>query len=378
MARPRTGQILKTAGGWQVRLTFTDVNGKRRDLRHKVATRDAASRVLRDLQSKAATVALGSAAIEGDRLTVNKLAEIYERTHLKPAKYVDGRKVSGLRSVDESKRLLKIIKEALGRRLVASLGYRDLVAFRAKRFETEKRYGGQRSIATVNRELQALRGLLNFAVQEGWLARSPFRAGKPLISLADERRRQRVLTAEEESQLLAACVGRCAHLRPVLICAIDTGMRLGEILKLEWCDVELETGSIHVRAFNTKTMRSRELRATSRLRAELERLWESSLQRPDDLVFGIRNNVKSSFHSVREDVGLLDVRFHDLRHTNATRLAAVLDLAQVGNLLGHSRHETTLRYVNPHADVAQRAADALDRLRAGAEVESKGSSEMVN
>jgi integrase len=71
-----------------------------------------------------------------------------------------------------------------------------------------------------------LRRMLNVAQREGWILRSPFAAGDSLISLADENKRERILTREEEIKLLAACESpQRAHLKAILICALDTGMR---------------------------------------------------------------------------------------------------------------------------------------------------------
>src|SRR5437762_1424962 len=85
------------------------------------------------------------------------------------------------------------------------------------------------SRVTVNRELGVLRRVLNVALANGWIHRSPFTMGKSLISVGDEKPRERILTLEEEARLLAACEGPRAHLRAILICALDTGMRRGEL-----------------------------------------------------------------------------------------------------------------------------------------------------
>ncbi len=70
----------------------------------------------------------------------------------------------------------------------------------------------------------------------------------------------------------------------------------------------------------------------------------------DQLLFGFTNNAKNSFTCVRKEVGLPDIRFHDLRHTAATRLvAAHLPLPEVGRVLGHTQANTTYRYVK-HED----------------------------
>ncbi len=217
-------------------------------------------------------------------------------------------------------------------------------------------------MAAVNRELEKMRRLLNIAGREGWILRNPMRSGDPLISVADERKRERILTRDEELRLLAACENRYQkHLRPILICALDTGMRRGEIFGLKWSDVDFEERVLTIRAFNTKTMKERQVSLTTRLTLELERLWYASPKVRDQLVFGFTNNVKKSFTSVRTEAGLPDIRFHDLRHTAATRLVAShLPLPEVGRVLGHTQANTTYRYVNANIETTRRAAAALD------------------
>lgn len=212
-----------------------------------------------------------------------------------------------------------------------------------------------------------MRRLLNIAEREGWILRNPMRSGDPLISMADERKRERIVTREEELRLLAACENRYRkHLRPILICALDTGMRRGEILGLKWSDVDFEERVLTIRAFNTKTMKERQVSLTTRLMIELERIWEESPTNRDFLVFGFTDNVKKSWTSVRTKAGLPDVRFHDLRHTAATRLvAAHLPLPEVGRVLGHTQANTTYRYVNANIETTRRAAALLDAFNQG-------------
>jgi integrase len=226
-----------------------------------------------------------------------------------------------------------------------------------------------RSIATANRDLALLRRMLNVAKREGWIISNPFNMGESLISVADEKKRERILTRPEESSLLEACnAPRLVHLRPIIVCALDTGMRKGEILSLCWRDVDLADRVITVAAFNTKTMRARTISVTARLAKELERLYEQSPKHRDGLVFGIRDDVKHSFDTVRRAVGLSELRFHDLRHTAATRLVGLhIPLSEVGRALGHTQANTTYRYVNANIETARRASAALDAFNAEAE-----------
>jgi len=197
--------------------------------------------------------------------------------------------------------------------------------------------------------------MLNVAQREGWILRNPFVAGDSLISVADEQKRERILKREEEAKLLAACdTPQRAPLRAILMCALDTGMRQGEIFSLRWRDVEFENGLLNIQAFHTKTMKERQVAIITRLALELERLRASAPDNPNGLVFGISDNVKRSFGAARGDAGLKDVRFHDLRQTAATRLVgAHVPLSEVGRVLGHTQANTTYRYVNANIETAQ-------------------------
>lgn len=217
--------------------------------------------------------------------------------------------------------------------------------------------GTERSLANVHRTLALLRHLFNIAVREGWIMRNPFAAGNPLINMADETKRERVLSAAEEVRLLAACVGPRAHLKPIVICALDTGMRQGEIFKLKWADVDLVTRRLTVQAMNSKILRARQIALTERLLRALETLHALAPPDPEALVFGIETNVTKSFMAVRKEINLTDVRFHDLRHTAATRLAQRgLALTEIARIRGHANITTTFRYTNNDDTTLDRAA----------------------
>jgi integrase len=137
-------------------------------------------------------------------------------------------------------------------------------------------------------------------------------------------------------------------------------MRRGEILKLVWEDIDFENQIITVRAFNTKTMRTRYLAMTPRLYVALQEVYEQSIKEPSELVFGITDTIKTAFNSARKLAGLSDVRIHDLRHTAASRLVqGHVPLSEVGRVLGHTQANTTYRYVNANIETARRAAAVL-------------------
>lgn len=150
------------------------------------------------------------------------------------------------------------------------------------------------------------------------------------------------------------------------------------MLKLQWKYVDLAGRIIHIKSFNTKTMKARDVPVSKRLQAELQHLWDVSPKDPEELVFGIKDNARMAFTSARKTAGLDDVRFHDLRHTAATRfIQAGMSLTEVGRILGHSTPMMTYRYVNPDSDTIQRAAAAMDSFHEQ-QNESASDSQLIN
>lgn len=384
-----TKKTYRKSAGWYARVTYRGNDGKRkydkRKAENKSHAKDILKQMVRELDDH------GERSLDAAQMTFKELADHYEETYLIEPQYVDGRKVAGLRDYYNFRLRLDVLRDYFSKRKLRSITHGDIEAYKAARLKTpvilgknrKKKEGEpvepktrQRSIATVNRELSVLRRVLNIAVSEGWILKNPFTNRKSLITPGDEKPRERIITREEEAKLIASCIEPRAHLRPIIILALDTGMRRGEIFKLKWADIDFDSRIISVRAFNTKTMRERQVAITERLKTELEALYKLSTKQPDSLVFGIIDNVKKSFDKARRNAGLPDVRFHDLRHTHATRLvSAHMPLSEVGRVLGHTQANTTYRYVNANAETAQRAAAILDALNA---VPLKSESEAVN
>ncbi len=188
-----------------------------------------------------------------------------------------------------------------------------------------------------------------------------------------------MLSHNEEARLLAACTGRRLHLRALLICALDTAMRRGELFKLKWLDVDLYAREITITAMNSKTARARTVAMTPRIHEELKRL--RAIAPPDDncLVFGITDMVKKSFAAACRQANVTGFRFHDLRHTAITRMVNTgQPTAVLMKVSGHTQHATFARYVNPDTEAITSVADALARLNAQAEAETQPADEMIN
>jgi integrase len=379
----RRAKYYKIRGGKvYARLKYTDSTGRIHDLMRRADSITHAKELVEQMRREVADY--GEHSLQASHVNFADLVSYYEKNYLIEAEYHDGRKVRGRRSLKGRGvgAQVKALGHFFGRKRLRSVTYADLAGYKSQRLKTpiispKTKARRQRSIASVNRELALLRNMLNVALQNGWILKNPFHGGPPLINLADEKKRQRILTRDEERLLLDACAGPRAHLRPLLVCALDTGMRQGEMLKLLWRDVDLENRIITIQSFNTKTMKERHVSMTARLADELLRLWEASPKDGGVLVFGILSNVKRSFMSVRKIAGLTDVRFHDLRHSHASRLTAShIPLAEVGRVLGHSQVNTTFRYVNANVETARRASAALDAFHA--EGEERSAAEFVN
>ena len=183
--------------------------------------------------------------------------------------------------------------------------------------------------ATINRALSVLKHILYWAVDEQIIQENPL-ARLPMVQ---ERRIKRpVMTLEEEFQLLPALPD---HLRNIVIAALDTGMRRGEILKQQWEDVDLPRKLLLVSNSKTAGGESREIPLTVRMQEVLQK------SRRNGYLFTYDGTplqwIRKGFLGGIKRAGLRHFRFHDLRHTFNTRLMEAGVIADVRMaLMGHS------------------------------------------
>lgn len=366
MPRKSEGSIITRSDrpGLWARVTYRDQFGKQRVFQRRVSNRSEGKlllkKKLREIEE------YGAAVIEGDRLSFEKLAVIYEEKRLFEPTVTKSGKAVGLKSYASARRRLHTLKDHFGKRLIKSITHADIEQFKHSRLATPpaRRPEMQRSEADVNRDLQLLRNIFNFAIRQGWTTQNPFNLGEPLISTASEIRRDRVLSREEEERLLSVCTGTRAHLKAILICALDTGMRRGEMFKLKWKDVDLANREISVLAMNTKTGRSRVVPISSRLHKELSELKTTAIDDPGALVFGV-SDIKKSFGSACKDAGIRGFRLHDARHTALTRWTeSGMPPMQLMAISGHTQMTTFARYISADRTALKRAAEAMDNFHA--------------
>lgn len=372
--RQRSGYVYhdEKEGCWIARTQVTDDNGKRRNVKRRAKSKTEAETKLKALLRQIDDE--GSRVVDFNLLTFNCLADYYEQHYLKPAEYVNGQKILGLRDVARPKELMKHFRAFFGKKKLREITYGDLLIYRERRFKVQTQYKRQRTLASWNREAAVLRRILNIACQQGWILKNPFHCGDPLIIVSAERRRDKILTIAEEARMLEACDSHPyrSHLKSLLIFLIDTGCRKGEALKLRWRSVCFESRVINIEATTTKTLRSRQVVMTERVYEELATLHHLSIKDADAQVFSITNNVRKSFASVCKVAGIkhggIDgLTLHSLRHTAATRLVqSGMNPQLAGRLLGHSQPSTTFRYLSADIETAKQAARILEALQAQA------------
>ena len=151
----------------------------------------------------------------------------------------------------------------------------DITPSKIEEFKREVKNNTGNKNATINRYLQALSKMLNIAVANDLLVKNPMWSVKKLI---EDNYNTRVLSLEEEKRLFEELekgydvVGRghvpktiypYIHLRPLIICALQTGMRRGEIFNLKWSNVDFEYGFMEL--LKTKSNKSRKVPISSKM-----------------------------------------------------------------------------------------------------------------
>ncbi len=233
------------------------------------------------------------------------------------------------------------------------------------------------SAKTIGNHLNFLHSVFGYAIKRRWTRANPVAAvERPRQGASDPD--IRFLDLDEFEALLRAVIddllGRVE--RVLYLAAALTGLRQGELIALRWRDIDWPSGVIRCRRTYTrgsfgapKSRRSsRAVPMTDRLAAELERHFQRSAYRADDdLALGHPetghtldpSKLRKRFKEALGAAGLRDVRFHDLRHTFGTHMAAAgAPLRAIQEWMGHRDYATTLIYADYAPDATQGRAFA--------------------
>jgi len=274
---------------------------------------------------------------KGLKVKFEELAAMYLELHAKPNK----------KSWHSDEDTTKLLKKYFGGRYLA-----EITPLSVEKFKMER--AKKVSPATVNRALACLKCMFNKAIQWGKADMNPVRQVK---LFKEDNKRIRYLEKEEIAKLLARCRG---YLKAVVILALNTGMRKGEILNLKWHDCDFRHNIIYL--YNTKNGEKREIPMNEQARVALikvrkhpESAYIFCNKRGDPI-----KDIKKSFFTALDKAGIIQFHFHDLRHTFASHLVmSGVDLNTVRELMGHKSLEMTLRYSHLSPDHKQRAVDIL-------------------
>jgi len=276
-------------------------------------------------------------------------------------------KLSHAKSGEETKKRIQASYSQFMNKPMVSITSQQLEDHRNKRLKLG------RSAATLNRERVSLHALFEHAVDRGALTENPVHRLKPLK--VDQGSVVRFLTDAERARLMKAVELKATprHVRDVVRLALFTGMRRGELLNLEWRNVDLESRTVTVAGHTAKSETTRHVRLNDSALAVLE-------ARKED--FGRRGHVITEEHSgkpvasikkawaglmARAKIGVefggQRFRFHDLRHTFASNLVMQgVPIFTVSKLLGHASTVMTERYAHLAPDHESNAVKLLDKL----------------
>lgn len=322
------------------------------------STRAEAKAWARDLETK---LSKGEHAdSEAERRTLADACDQYLKTHPDIA--------------SDHARIVNWWKDTHGRRTLAKVtspwltGIRDdlaagtyLVGPKGQQKEKKRRPG------TVNRHITYLRTVLSYCVEIGWMPRSP------AVKKLTEEKRVRFLT-DDELKALTKALSECDErvMLPFAYCAISSGARAGELLGLEWKDVDLKKGvaTIH----KSKNTDGRKLYFRGRA---LELLTDYHKVRPiksAPAVFALNSGAPLThpvygklFREALAKADIKDFRFHDLRHTAASFLAASgATLLEIQQVLGHRAPTMTARYAHLVESHVESVVDRVMKEKLGA------------
>jgi len=248
--------------------------------------------------------------------------------------------------------MLEIWKKGLGNVPVCELNQQ-----RVEKFLNDRMAERKLSPATRNRHLAHLSSMFNRGKEWGLITSNPAQGIKPL---RENGARTRFLDGDEIERLLAAST---QTFRPILVTALHTGMRKGEILNLKWADVDFTNRIITIQ--ESKSGKKRMLPMDDTVCETLKVLpsrFKKGYVFPSPMGEGKPlYDCRKQFSNAVKQADIHNFRFHDCRHTFASHLVmSGVDLMTVKELLGHATLTMTMRYTHLAPDHRMRAIKILD------------------
>lgn len=212
-------------------------------------------------------------------------------------------------------------------------------------------YASGRAAATINRRKACWSALLQYAVKKKLIKDNPARRTP---TRTEDNARVRWLSDDERKRLLVACdTSAFPLLKPLVILAMTTGARLGELLSLRWEQIDFTRRTAIIA--RTKNGDPRTLVFPLPAISELMKH-----RRPTGLVFPCGEGFRTYWDTALKEAKLGGLHFHDLRHDAASQLVmSGATLHEVAEILGHRSLESTKRYAHLSVDHKQGVADRV-------------------
>ena len=236
--------------------------------------------------------------------------------------------------VPETCRLKSIARKWVGELDIRYLTKQHFIQYRDDRLKVVK--GG-----SVGSELALMKRVLDTAVKK-WGYGIPYNPIKDIEFPKGSTARTRRLVSDEKERLLnAASSQRNIYIASIIEFAIETGMRRSEILKLRWCDVDLENGFASL--YDTKNGEDRRVPLTRRCKEVLQ-----TVPKTDERVFPISATcLRLAWNRARMKASINDLRFHDLRHEAVSRFFEMgMSVPEVALISGHKDVRQLFRYTH--------------------------------
>ena len=337
------GSVFPRGKSWIGKYKDENGNWKKKTLgRRDVMTKTMAREEVKDLERKVA---------KGRHEEINATIPVLSEFSKEYSSYK--RDVEQIRSWRTTRDCLKNINSLLGNRKLSNISPKDIDDYKKLRLRSVRP-------TSVDRDLIVLRNLFNLARRwKKFFGENPVTLAGLIL---EDNKRERIATRDEETRLLGASP---PHLRNILITALQTGMRKGEIIKLKWENVDIDNNLIIIDKISSKSKKSRKIPINSVLRKLLLVLKLKNMR--SDFVFlhsdgnpyRREDSLNQIYRTALRRAGIKGLRFHDLRHTAGTRLGELgVPVQVIKEILGHADIRTTLRYVHPGDSVR----DAIELL----------------
>ena len=278
------------------------------------------------------------------------------------------------------------VEEFFTGRKIYQISPLDIEDYKKKRKARATKWKKVRSDVAVNRELETLRHMLNKALEWGMLAENPFNKFRSPIFFGEDENRIRYLT-EEEMKRLSEVLDRqpparrkenknappsYSYLKNIIMAALLTGLRRGDILNLRWAEVDLDKGLV---LFNERKKMNRQ--RVKALNTAMINLLKGTPHGESEFISNgpdgqPLNGVKRSFKTVFKVAKFKDFHFHDLRHSSASYMVMrVASLKAVQEHLGHNSLATAQKYAHLGPEFQRAEVEKLSGVFTGGFAGSK-------